>query len=114
MRSPAFSSDFCALGFDLLNGCIGQVPHHLPADRRVRIEQPLYNRVLWLSGSPFGWIGCHLSVSPYSGQKALFLMRTQITFARLQMRSRTPCQLHSFLSTVLEPDPPHKVHARLL
>src|SRR5215472_15778121 len=39
--APTFSSHTCSLGGDLLRGGIGQVPHHLPADGRVRVEQPV-------------------------------------------------------------------------
>jgi hypothetical protein len=45
-----------------MGGRIRQVSHYLPADRRVRIEQPLYNRSIWLRGLPFGWISRHLLV----------------------------------------------------
>ena len=40
-RTRALGGDPRALGRDLVRGRIGQVPHHLPADRRVRIEQPV-------------------------------------------------------------------------
>ena len=39
-RARALGRDPCTLGRNLLRGRIGQVAHHLPADRRVRIEQP--------------------------------------------------------------------------
>src|SRR5207249_8207981 len=39
-RASALGGDPRALGRDLLRGRIGQVPHHLPADRRVLVEQP--------------------------------------------------------------------------
>ena len=40
-RASALGGDPRALGRDLLGGRISQVPHHLPADRRVRVEQPV-------------------------------------------------------------------------
>ena len=40
-RASAFGGDPRALGRDVLGGRINQVPHHLPADRRVRVEQPV-------------------------------------------------------------------------
>ena len=61
-RARALGGDPRALGRDLVRGRIGQVAHHLPADRRVRIKQPAYDRALWLRGLPFGWIGRHLLV----------------------------------------------------
>jgi hypothetical protein len=41
-----------ALGCDLLLGRTDQISHRLPADRRVRIEQPLYGRTVWLGDLP--------------------------------------------------------------
>jgi hypothetical protein len=43
LRANALGSDARALGRDLLRGRIGQIPHYLPPDRRVRIKQPLYD-----------------------------------------------------------------------
>src|SRR5262249_4401629 len=40
------SGDSCTLSRDLVRRRTDQVPHHLPADRRVRIKQPLYDRTL--------------------------------------------------------------------
>ncbi|HLO16200.1 MAG TPA: hypothetical protein VK206_15305 [Anaerolineales bacterium] len=62
LRTPTFCRHLRTLGRDSLVGRIGQVLHHLPADRRVRIKQPLYDRSLWLRGLPFGYISCHLLV----------------------------------------------------
>ena len=61
----ALGGDPRALGRDLLRGRTDQVSHHLPADRRVRIKQPLYDRFVWFRGLPFGWIGRHLLVLLY-------------------------------------------------
>jgi hypothetical protein len=61
-RAPALGGDPRALGRDLLGGRAGQVSHRLPADRRVRIKQPLYDRFVWLRGLPVGWMGRHLLV----------------------------------------------------
>ena len=58
--ADALGGDPRALGRDLLRGRIGQVSHHLPADRRVRIKQPLYDRSLWRRDLPFSCIECHL------------------------------------------------------
>src|SRR5262249_18732660 len=41
--AEALSGNSRAFGCDLLRRRIGQVLHHLPADRRVRIQQPLYD-----------------------------------------------------------------------
>jgi hypothetical protein len=38
--SPAFGCDARPLGRNLIGGCTGEVPHDLPADGRVRIEEP--------------------------------------------------------------------------
>src|SRR5882757_10256861 len=59
LRADALGGDPRALGHDLLRGRIGQVPHHLPVDRRIRIKQPLYDLSLWRRDLPFGWMGCH-------------------------------------------------------
>src|SRR5207244_8212037 len=59
LRTDALGGDPRALSRDLLRGRTGQVPHHLPSDRRVRIKQPLYDRSLWRRDLPFGWMGCH-------------------------------------------------------
>jgi hypothetical protein len=64
-RSCAFGRDPCTLGRNLASGRIGQVAHHLPGDRRVRIKQPLYDRSLRHRGLAFGWISRHLLVPPY-------------------------------------------------
>src|ERR1700688_2192205 len=40
LGSPAFSSDARALGRNRVGGFIGEVPHYLPADRRIGIEEP--------------------------------------------------------------------------
>ena len=40
-RAHALGGDPGALGRDLIRGRTDQVSHHLPADRRVRIKQPL-------------------------------------------------------------------------
>ena len=45
-RARALGGDPRALGRDLVRGRTDQVPHHLPADRRVRIKQPPYDRSL--------------------------------------------------------------------
>src|SRR5262249_25407916 len=42
LRSPALGGDPRALGGDALRGLAGEVAHHLPADRRIRVEQPLH------------------------------------------------------------------------
>src|SRR5512136_2763017 len=39
---------------------LGQVSHRLPADRRVRIKQLLYDRSVWFRDLPFRWIGCRI------------------------------------------------------
>src|SRR5205809_5144519 len=39
--APAPGGDPCTLGRDLIRRRTCQVPHHLPADRRVRVEQPV-------------------------------------------------------------------------
>ena len=59
-RAPALGGDPRALRRDLLGGRTGQVSHHLPADRRVRIKQPLDDRSVWL----FGWIYLSSAGSP--------------------------------------------------
>jgi hypothetical protein len=69
-RARALGGDPCALGRNLLSGRIGQVTHHLPADRRVRIKQPLYDRSLWHRDLP---ISRHLLIPPYLGQKTLLV-----------------------------------------
>ena len=51
-----------ASGRDLLRRRTDQVSHRLPADRRVRIKQPLCDRPAWFRGLPFGRIGRHLLV----------------------------------------------------
>src|SRR5688500_17969059 len=50
LRAPTLGRDLRSLGRHLIVGRIGQVLHHLPADRRVRIKQPLYDRSFWLRG----------------------------------------------------------------
>ena len=60
LRADALGGDSRALGRDLLRGRIRQVPHHLPADRRVGIKQPLYHRYLRVRDLPFGLIDRHL------------------------------------------------------
>jgi hypothetical protein len=40
-RTSALARDPRALDCDIFRGRVGQIPHHLPADRRVRIEQPV-------------------------------------------------------------------------
>ena len=44
LGAPALGRDLGALGGDDLGGLVGQVAHHLPADRGVRIEQPVHDR----------------------------------------------------------------------
>jgi hypothetical protein len=56
LRADALGGDSRTLGRDLLRRRIGQVPHHLPADRRVRIKQPPYYRSFWHEDLTFGWI----------------------------------------------------------
>ena len=56
LRADALGGDSSLLGRDLLRRCIGQIPHHLPADRRVRIKQPFYHRSLWHEDLTFEWI----------------------------------------------------------
>ena len=51
--SSAFGSNPRALGRAFFCRRTSQVPHHLPSDRRVRIEQPLYDRPLRLWSLPF-------------------------------------------------------------
>ena len=41
LGSPAFGRDASALSRDCRGFLIGEVPHGLPADARVRIEEPL-------------------------------------------------------------------------
>src|SRR4030095_6695556 len=67
-RARAVGHDPDTLGRDLLVGSVSQVSHRLPADRRVRIKQPLYDRSLSFRGLPLGWIGCHLWFSISSEQ----------------------------------------------
>ena len=43
LRASALGSDPRALGRDFFGRRADQVPHHLPADRRVGIKQPLYD-----------------------------------------------------------------------
>src|SRR5690606_29590917 len=45
-RSPALGGDLRPLCRHFRRWRIDQVSHHLPADRRVRIKQPVYNRTL--------------------------------------------------------------------
>ena len=52
--TPALGRDLRALGRDLPLSRIGQISHGLPADRRVRIQQPVYDRAVWLWGLGFG------------------------------------------------------------
>ncbi len=40
-RAGSLGADPRTLGGNLLGGRIGQVPHHLPADGRIRIKQPV-------------------------------------------------------------------------
>ena len=40
LGSPAFSCDARPLGRDRVGGFTGEVPHHLPTDGRVGIEEP--------------------------------------------------------------------------
>src|SRR5262249_12686486 len=47
-----FGSNPRALSLDFFCRRTNQVPHHLPTDRRVRIEQPLYHRPLRLWSLP--------------------------------------------------------------
>ena len=42
-RARALGRDPCTLGPDLVRGRMSHVAHHLPADRRVRIDQPAYD-----------------------------------------------------------------------
>jgi hypothetical protein len=58
----ALGGDPRALRRDLLRRRTGQIPHHLPADRRVGIKQPPYDRSLWFRDLPFEWIDRHLLV----------------------------------------------------
>jgi len=41
LRTPALGRHSSALDCHLLGLCVSKVPHHLPSNRRVRIEQPL-------------------------------------------------------------------------
>ena len=43
LRTRTLGRDSCTLGPDLVRGPIDQVAHHLPADRRVRIKQPVHD-----------------------------------------------------------------------
>src|SRR6185503_3701335 len=63
--APALFRNPGALDRHHLRGCACQASHHLPADRRVRIKQPVYDRSLWPRDVPFWWVGRHLLVSPY-------------------------------------------------
>ncbi|HSL43901.1 MAG TPA: hypothetical protein VK897_10760 [Anaerolineales bacterium] len=65
--APALSRNLRPLDRHRLIGRIGQVSHDLPADRRVRIKQPVCDRSLWLRDLPFRWMGRHLHVPPYFG-----------------------------------------------
>src|SRR5262249_28455283 len=78
----ALSGDPRALGRDLLRGGPGQVTHHLPADRRVRIKQPPYDRYLWLRDLPFGWISRHLLVLLTLVKSVLVAPRQQPRYCR--------------------------------
>jgi hypothetical protein len=40
LRSPTFGCNARPLGSNLIGGRIGEVLHNLPADRRIRIEEP--------------------------------------------------------------------------
>jgi hypothetical protein len=40
LGSPAFGCDASPLGCNRAGGSTGEVPHHLPTDGRVRIEEP--------------------------------------------------------------------------
>jgi hypothetical protein len=68
-RAPAVRRDLCALGRDLLSGRIGQVTQHLPADRGVRIKQPLCNRLLVLWSLPLEMI-CHQFLTKRMGKES--------------------------------------------
>lgn len=41
LRAPSLSGDSCAFSRDFLRRRMKQIAHHLPADRRVGIKQPL-------------------------------------------------------------------------
>jgi hypothetical protein len=53
LAAPALRRDLGALGGDLVRRRTDQVSHHLPADRRVGIEEPLNNRRLCHREVPF-------------------------------------------------------------
>jgi hypothetical protein len=55
MRGPALDSSLSALGSDFVRRRIGQVPHHLPANRGIGIEQPAQHRSLGFGPSPPVW-----------------------------------------------------------
>src|SRR5207245_2386872 len=51
--APALDGDTRPHGGDGLVGFVREVAHHLPADRRVRVKQPTYDRALRLRGFTF-------------------------------------------------------------
>ena len=59
-RAPAFGGNAGTLRGDLVGRRIGQVAHRLPANRRVRIEQPV-ERVHWAGR---GWLWSALRIRP--------------------------------------------------
>src|SRR5262249_8177214 len=61
-RACALGGDTRTLGRGLISGRTEQVPHRLPADRRVRIKEPLNDRSVCLRSLAFGWIDRHLLV----------------------------------------------------
>src|SRR5262249_3315740 len=65
----AFGGDSRALGRDHARGRTDHVAHRLPADRWVRIKQPVYDRSVWLGSLPFRWIGSHVLGPPRLGRQ---------------------------------------------
>ena len=61
-RAHALGGDPRALGRDLIRGRTDQVSQHLPADRRVGVEQPLRHCRVGCGGRRCAWIARHLQV----------------------------------------------------
>jgi len=66
LRAHTLGGDPGALGRDLRRWRASQVPHHLPADRRVRIKQPPHDQAVLLAGRQFSWSGGHLVVGVHT------------------------------------------------
>jgi hypothetical protein len=95
VRLPALAGrrhNLRALGRNLLGGRVGQVAQRLPADRRVGIEQPVYDRALWPGDVPFVGIRRHVLLPPSGGDTTLGAQRVDNTFNLPDMRLFVVCQ----------------------